>query len=295
MATRKSFFQKTIAIIYDFDGTLTSKPMQEYTVLPKLGITPSKFWREVKNEAKNTGSDEMLTYMRLLLEKIDLKKQRITKNNMKKLASNIEYYEGVRNWFDRINKYVKLNGLNEQGNIFIKVKHYIISAGMKEILDGIKIRKKFENIFASEYYYDHNNRAVFPKLFINDTQKTQFLFRINKGKEKISDSINESMPDEDRPIPFSNIIFIGDGMTDVPCMTVTKKNGGYSIAVHKPNSHKAIDVCKKLMKNNRIDFFAPADYSEGKKLDNRINLIIDVIISNIKYKYELFKCQKISN
>ena len=279
----QTFKQNIIALVYDFDGTLSPQPMQEYTVLPELGINANDFWLECKKEAKKYNADGMLTYMRLLIEKIEEKHSHLDRSGLRGLAKDIEYFPGVETWFDRINHHVR-----EKSGGKIKVRHYIISAGLKEILEGIKIRRHFAKMYASEYYFDHHDAARFPTVVINDTSKTQYLFRINKGIEDINQSINEYMPESERPIPFSNMIYIGDGLTDVPCMTVTKNNGGYALAVHKPNSPESASICRELAKANRIDYFAPANYKKGKKLEKRVKLILDLIIAKIMFQKEQF-------
>ena len=268
-----------IAIVYDFDGTLSPLPMQEYTILPKIPVKAESFWKEVKNENKKSEGEVIITYMMLMLKKANDAQVRITKSDLGKLASNITYYPGVEQLFERINKFVKSNSDGKA-----KVRHYIISSGLKEILSKIKIKKHFHNIFASEYAYDHYGAAQYPKLVVTDTVKTQLLFRINKGKEKLTENINEFMDESQRPIPFQNIIYIGDGMTDVPCMTVATKNGGYAIAVYKAKTHKGLDVCRKLFKANRVEFIAPADYREGKELEKYLKIILESIIHAIKYR-----------
>jgi hypothetical protein len=172
----------------------------------------------------------------------------------------------------------------------VKLLHYVISAGLREILEGVSIKRHFSRIYASEYYFNHHGAATFPQVVITDTQKTQFLFRINKGKENVSDSINEYMPEIERPIPFQNILYLGDGHTDVPCMTVTRKNGGHAIAVHKPRVSKSIAVCKRLLKAERVDFFAPADYRKGKMLERQVQTVLDLMISRVMYEKAVFDC-----
>lgn len=284
---RKLFKQHTIAIVYDFDGTLSPQPMQEYTVLPELGVSPQAFWDECQREAKKYNADAMLTYMRLLTEKIEAKQTHLNKKKLRALAKGIRYFPGVETWFDRINRHV---GETSAGKI--KIKHYIISAGLKEILEGIKIRKHFERMYASEYYFDHHDAARFPTVVINDTSKTQYIFRINKGIEDINQSINDYMPECERPIPFQNMLYIGDGLTDVPCMTVTKNNGGFALAVHKPRNPESLAVCRKLARAKRIDYFAPADYQAGKTLERRVKLILDVIMARIMFHREQFTFQR---
>ncbi len=284
---KKKFTQDTIAFIYDFDGTLSPQPMQEYSVLPALGIKADEFWRQVNEEASKTTSDKMLTYMRLMLAKANEKQIHLGRQQFKELGRKVRYFNGVGTWFSRMNSYV-----TKKSRGHIKVKHYLISAGNKEILEGVAIRKHFAQIYASEYYFNHHDFAEFPKLLITDTSKTQFIFRINKGKEDLKESINEHMNEADRPVPFSNIIYIGDGDTDVPSMSVTKKSGGNTIAVYAPARHHASDGCKKLLKAGRVDFVAPADYRKGKELDTRVQLLLNSIMSNIEYQRELFRCKK---
>ena len=192
--------QNTIAIIYDFDGTLTPKTMQEYTLLPKLGVKSKSFWDEISQEVSKTGAETMMVYMRQLLDHAKNKNIKISKDEFLKMGRDIKYYSGVEKWFTNINSYIRKISKND-----VNIKHYIISAGHAEILEGISIKKYIKKIFASEYYY-RRKVAVFPKIVVTDTTKTQFIFRINKGKEKLSQSINEHMPETDRPIPFDNII-----------------------------------------------------------------------------------------
>lgn len=278
-----AFFQNTIALVYDFDGTLSPQPMQEYTVLPKLGIEPADFWRRVNDDARATESDPMLVYMRLMVEALDNKQLHVTRADFAKMARAIKYFPGVEAWFDRVDTYVK-----QRSGGKARVSHYVISAGQKEILEGVSIRKHFKQIYASQYHFDHHGRATFPKILVTDTAKTQFLFRINKGKEAVSESINEHMPEQLRPIPFHNIIYIGDGMTDVPSMTLTKKSGGHSVAVFDPQSTKARDTCIKLLDAHRVDFIAPADYRSKSQLTRRVTLLLDSIIAGIAYQREVF-------
>src|SRR5260221_12205783 len=289
-ATRSSkpqFFQDTIAIVYDFDGTLSPQPMQEYTVLPKIGIEPAAFWKQVHREAVETDSDPMLVYMRLMMEKLykndDVK---ITRDDFSAMAQKIQYFPGVENWFPPINAYVR-----KRGNARVNVQHYIISAGQKEILEGISIRKFFKQIYASEYHFNQYGIATFPKLLITDTSNTQFLFRINKGKELLSESINEHMPESARPITFQNIIYIGDGMTDVPSMALNKKSGGHAIAVFNPKTPRTKETCVKLLDAGRVDFIAPADYREASKLAGRVELLLDSVIAGIAYAAEVAACK----
>ena len=282
------FSHNIIAIVYDFDGTLTPQPMQEYTVLPEIGIKKGKkFWDAVTKEALETGGEDIVTYMLLMIEMSTQKHYPVTPKVLKSLAKNIGYYPGVTTFFKRLNSYVET-----QFDIDVKLRHYIISAGLKEIISGASIAKYFYKIFASEYHYDEYDRAVFPKVIVNDTLKTQFIFRINKGKESLHENINLHMPLSLRPIPFQNILYIGDGLTDVPCMTVIRKNGGYAIAVFKPSDSKGLKTCKELLRAERVDFIAEADYKNKKELDQIIKLFLNNIVEGIRYGKESFNQSK---
>jgi phosphoserine phosphatase len=282
----KSFFQNTIALVYDFDGTLSPQPMQEYTVLPKIGEAPAQFWEKVNREARDTESDPMLVYMRHIIEALERARVDVKREDFAAMASEIEYFPGVSSWFGRMNAYVK-----KRSRGGAKLQHYLISAGQKEILDGVSIRKHFKRIYASEYHFNHHGVATFPKLLVTDTVKTQFLFRINKGLEAITESINEHMPEVERPIPFSNMIYVGDGMTDVPSMALTKKSGGHTVAVYNPKSERQRAIGVKLLEAGRADFVARADYREGSKLSKRVQLLLDAIVADIAYRREAFECR----
>lgn len=282
---RKSFFQNTIALVYDFDGTLSPQPMQEYTVLPKIGVEPAEFWAMVDREARETESDPMLVYMRHIIEALERTKLDVKREDFARMAARVKYFPGVPTWFIRMNTYVRRRSGGR-----VKLAHYLISAGQREILEGVSIRRHFKRIYASEYHFNHHGIATFPKLLVTDTLKTQFLFRINKGREAVTESINEHMPEADRPIPFQNMIYVGDGMTDVPSMALTKKSGGHSMAVYDPKGDRGRATCVKLLQAGRVDFIAEADYRAESKLTKRVELLLDAIIADVAYRREAFRC-----
>jgi hypothetical protein len=279
----KSFFQNTIALVYDFDGTLSPQPMQEYTVLPKIGVEPAEFWTLVNREARRTESDPMLVYMRHIIEALELARVDVKREDFAAMAREIEYFPGVPTWFARMNAYVRRRSRGQ-----VKLAHYLISAGQKEILEGVSIRRHFRRIYASEYHFNHHGVATFPKLLVTDTLKTQFLFRINKGLESLNQSINEHMPESQRPIPFQNIVYVGDGMTDVPSMALTKKSGGHTVAVYNPRKASQRAICEKLLLAGRADFIAEADFRAGTRLARRVALLLDAIIADVAYRREAF-------
>ena len=196
-------------------------------------------------------------------KKNDMPIKRDTFNNAGK---DIEFYPGVVDWFKRINDYGKSLG--------IRVEHFIISSGLKEIIEGSSIAKEFKEIYACEFLYDVNGVAIWPKLVVNYTTKTQFLFRINKGVLDISNDndLNKYVTNDDRDIPFRNMIYIADGITDIPCMKLVKSNGGKSIAVY---TDKSKELANTLIKDKRVDFIAPSDYTDGSELDTIMKRILD--------------------
>jgi hypothetical protein len=225
----------------------------------------------------------MLVYMRHIIEALERAKVDVKREDFAAMAQAIEYFPGVPTFFTRMNAYVRRRSRGQ-----VKLQHYLISAGQKEILEGVSIRKQFKRIYASEYHFNHHGVATFPKLLVTDTAKTQFLFRINKGREGVTESINEHMPEGERPIPFQNMIYVGDGMTDVPSMALTKKSGGHTVAVYQRGG-KGREVCVKLLNAGRADFIAPADYRAGSKLARRVELLLDAIIAGIAYRREAFR------
>jgi len=264
----------SVAIAYDFDGTLTPGNMQEHSFIPKIGMKSKEFWEMARQDAENNEADVVLTYMNLMLKKANEKEVPIRKSDFMKHGKSIELFDGVGAWFKRINKYGK--GLE------LKIDHYIISSGIHEMILGNPIAKHFEKIYASSFKYNVNEVAEWPALAINFTTKTQYLFRINKGVLDVYDDkkINEYVPMEERPTPFDNMIFIGDGETDIPCFSLVKNLGGHSIAVYKPNTKNAKRKAEKLAKDKRVHFVAPADYSNKGRIDTIVKAILDKIASD---------------
>lgn len=255
-----------IAIMYDFDKTLCTKDMQEYGFIPSVGLTPDEFWGKCDSLAKKEKMDKILSYLYLMIKESAKNDKPIKRETFNKCGDNIEFYPGVIDWFKRINEYGKKIG--------VEVEHYIISSGLKEIIEGSKIKDEFKQIYACEFLYDVNGCAIWPKLVVNYTTKTQFLFRINKGVLDVSNDndLNKYTENDDRRIPFRNMIYIADGLTDVPCMKLVKINGGKSIAVYVEGKEKGAEA---LLDSKRVDFIAPADYTPNSKLDNIVKKTLD--------------------
>lgn len=280
------FRHNIIAICYDFDGTLSRRTMQEDTIFKSYGVEPKKFWEQVNWEAKANGYDKTLCYLNKLIYDPQFQKKPLTEERLIAMARRIEYYPGVRKFFPCIDAFVARE--SKRRGVRIALEHYIISSGMKAILDGVDFKDYFKAMYACEYEYRGNGSPKCVKMAINDTNKTQFLFRINKGKLGLDQDINEHMEENDRRIPFQNIIYIGDGLSDVPCMAVTLKNGGHAIAVYPPEK-KASPKCIALLQAKRVHHIAPADFRRGAQLVNIIELTLNTIIQRIALDYSVYR------
>ena len=255
-----------VAICYDFDKTLTPDDMQAQGFIQSVSYDVSSFWEKSNGLAEQNDMDQNLAYMYTMLHESE-GKVLFTKKSLKDYGAKIQLFPGVKDWFERIRAYAKEKG--------VIVEHYIISSGLKEMIEGTIVAPSFERIYASSFYYNERDVAEWPAQVVNYTNKTQFLFRIEKGTLDINDSgINDYFPTETMRVPFRNIIYIGDSDTDIPCMKLVNSNGGHSIGVYNPESQKK-DKVYKMMHDKRIKYFAPADYREGSELDTLVKAIID--------------------
>ena len=270
----------SIAIAYDFDGTLAPGNMQEHSFIPKLGIDKAVFWREAGEKAKQHDMNEILAYMHLMLKKANEKEIRITQQAFMDYGKDIVFFNGVEEYFDKINAYARSQN--------IKIEHYIISSGLRDIIKGTKIYRHFEAVYASAYEFDINGVAAWPALAVDYTNKTQFLFRINKGIKNSWDNskINKYIEEKDRAMPFSKMIYIGDGETDIPAMKMVNYQNGASVAVYNPDTRVKKEgrtpkqICQELIEQKRATYIAPADYREGGELYKLLTHIIDKIALN---------------
>lgn len=261
----------TVALIYDFDGTLAPGNMQEYDFIPAVGKSNKEFWLESEKLAKAQDADPILAYMYKMIHEARNMGLSLKREAFMASGAKVELYSGVEEWFGRINAYGALKG--------IAIEHYINSSGLKEMIEGSPIAGEFKKIYACSFLYDVDGIAYWPAVAVNYTNKTQFIFKINKGIETVYDSkeVNRFIPEEQRPVQFRHMIYFGDGTTDVPCMRLVKAQGGHSVAVYKPGSAKNRAVSEKLVKDNRVSYFCPADYSEGSEIDVLVKTIIDKI------------------
>ena len=257
-----------VAICYDFDKTLSPDDMQAQGYIQSVGYNVKDFWDKSNALARANDMDTNLAYMYTMMVEAQ-GNLLFTKKNLEEYGSKVKLFKGVDGWFDRIRDYGKTKG--------VIVEHYIISSGLKEMIEGTSIAKKgvFEKIYASSFYYNERNVAVWPAQVINYTSKTQFLFRIEKGTLDINDpAVNDYFPPDQMRVPFRNIVYVGDSDTDIPCMKLVNSSGGHSIGVYNPDTNDKTKVLK-MIRDNRIRHFAPADYTENGELDRLVKEIID--------------------
>lgn len=273
-----------IAICYDFDKTLTPNEMQAQGYIQSLGYEANEFWNKSNGIAEDNDMDENLSYMYMMVNEFK-DHHKLDRKTLEAYGAEVKLFLGVDDWFRRIREY----GL-ERG---VLVEHYIISSGIKEMIEGTEIAKKgeFEKIYASSFYFDDKGIARWPAQVVNYTNKTQFLFRIQKGTLDINDpGINDYFSPDEIRVPFRNIVYIGDSDTDIPCMKLVNTYGGFSVGVYNPAQTK--DKVYKMIKDNRIKYFAPADYRENKELDLLIKNIIERTVFNEKLESRHYNCFK---
>ncbi|MBR6916704.1 MAG: haloacid dehalogenase-like hydrolase [Clostridia bacterium] len=255
-----------IALMYDFDRTLSPKDMQEYAFIPALGMDAPSFWKECDRVTKKYSMDPILSYMYKMLE-LSEGRQIVTRDSLRAIGKEVKLFSGVATWFSRVNEYAKERGLIPE--------HYIISSGLKEIIEGTPIAGEFRMIYAASFCFNEKGVPFWPATAVNYTSKTQFLYRINKGVLDTADNkiVNEYMPEEHRRIPFRNMIYFGDGITDIPTMKLTKANGGHSVAVYQNDR----SVADRMLLDGRVDYVIKADYSKGSEMERTVFEVIDQI------------------
>ena len=257
--------QPIVALLYDFDKTLCTTDMEDYAFIPSLGMTPAEFWARANHFGRSNRVDGILAYMYTMLQESAQRHLPFTRKDLVEMGRGIVLFPGVEDWFGRINAFGESQG--------VTVEHYVISSGLREIIEGSAISGAFKEIYASEFYYNEAGVPVWPKLAVNFTAKTQFVYRINKGVLDVSDdkTLNDSMPDDSKRVPFSNMVYIGDGLSDVPCMKMMRSYGGQAIAVYQEGNRQGVE---DLLAKGRVDFIFPADYSRGTALESTMQDII---------------------
>lgn len=287
METNKRMADKRnidVALVYDFDGTLAPGNMQEFGFVQAIGKDPKGFWEKTTELAAKNDANGILCYMYLMLQEAKANGISLRRESFRRFGAMIHLFEGVEQWFALINRYGKSKGIN--------IKHYINSSGLREMIEGTTIAKRFENIYACSFLYDVDGIAYWPAVAVDYTTKTQFLFKINKGIREISDNkkINDYVAEGERPIPFERMIYFGDGETDIPSMKVVKEHGGHSIAVY--GDEKKMATAMKLINEDRVNFVCKADYSKGKEIHAVVMRILDKIRSDYDFQQLLVTHQK---
>ena len=254
-----------IAFLYDFDKTLCTTDMEDYAFIPSLGYTPAEFWGRANAFGWENRMDGLLAYMYTMIQECAAQNIKLDRAFLNHCGESIQLFPGVREWFARINAFGESLG--------VQVEHYVISSGLREIIEGSGIAQEFREIYACEFYYNENGDTCWPKLDVNFTNKTQFVYRINKGILDVSrdKELNDCMPDDSKRVPFTNMIYMGDGLSDVPCMKMMRAYGGQAIAVYQASNRQGVE---KLLADGRVDFIFPADYREGMELDRTVRDIL---------------------
>lgn len=260
-----------IGLIYDFDGTLSPGNMQEFGFIQAIGQTPEEFWSRSNGIAIDQDASDILAYMKLMIDEARRKGIPLTRERFRSFGEQITLYDGVKDWFRMINAYGKSHG--------VEIEHYIISSGLTEIIEGSPIAGAFKHIFASSFIYDKAGEAEWPGISVDYTEKTQFLFKIRKGifSSRDSKKVNESWADERKRISFEHMIYFGDGETDIPAMKLVSLEGGNAIAVFDPARPGKKDTARKLLRQGRVNFMAPAIYTKGSRTYRLVCAIIDKI------------------
>lgn len=254
-----------VAFLYDFDKTLCTTDMEDYAFIPSLGYTPSEFWAKANGFGYENKMDGLLAYMYTMIRECAAQGIRLDRNYLVRSGEAIELFPGVREWFARITAY--------GADLGVDVEHYVISSGLREIIEGSGITHEFKQIYACEFYYDESGLAAWPKLDVNFTNKTQFVYRINKGILDIArdKELNDSMPDDSKRVPFTNMVYVGDGLSDVPCMKMMRAYGGQAVAVYQDSNRAGVE---DLLAKGRVDFIFPADYRDGTLFDETMKNIV---------------------
>lgn len=266
----------TVALIYDFDGTLAPGNMQEYDFIPAVGKSNKEFWHEANTLAEVQDADPVLAYMARMIQEAQSKGLSLRREAFQESGRNVRYYKGVEGWFARMNAYASERGL--------RLLHYVNSSGLKEIIEGTSIAGEFKHIYACSFLYNVDGIAYWPAVAVNYTNKTQFIFKINKGVESVYDAqkVNQYMEEHRRPVPFKRMIYVGDGTTDIPCMRLVKNFGGHSIAVYNPDERGKRKEMNTLIRDNRVNYVCEADYSAGSEMDVIVRAIIDKIAADVR-------------
>lgn len=272
-----------LAICYDFDKTLSPDDMQAQGYIQSVKYDVADFWKESNALAEHNEMDQNLAYM-YLMRKTAHGRVIFSRENLRAYGAQVRLFAGVEDWFGRIRAYGEAHG--------VTVEHYIISCGLKEMIEGTSVSGEFKKIYASSFYYDEDGVALWPAQVVNYTNKTQFLFRISKGVLDVNDQrVNDSFAPQEMRVPFRNMVYLGDSDTDVPCMKLVNSYNGHAIGVYNTQTQDKTKV-HKMMRDGRIRYFAPADYTEGSPLDCLVKEIIVATAANEALQSRHYACRQ---
>ena len=274
--------QNVVALVFDYDQTLSPHYMQDEVLFPAFGIDSGRFWNRCNDLMATQNYDGELAYMKVLLDTLDF--DRPSNAQLRELGEKLTFYHGLPELFDDFER----GALSDEDRALgIRVEFYILSSGLKAVIEGSALRRHVRAVFGCEYAEDQQGRITFPKRVISHTQKTQFLFRVNKGLLDLSQDVNDHLDDDLRPVPFENMIYVGDGPTDIPCFNVIRKQGGQAVAVYNPDdpTRAAFRKCYQLTAHtDRVRHIAPADFRAGSHLRLLLDEMVGEIATRIRAK-----------
>lgn len=279
--TKTAPYQPIIGIIFDFDGTLA--PDTTGTMVKSFGVEPSTFWRDHVHRRIDDGWDPSTAQMYSLLEvgrSPGTGEQRLTREMLEECGRNLKPFDGVMELFETLNERVR------QKNSDITIEYYIISCGLSEIICQTPIAHHFRNIWAGALHFDEQGRADFPKVILSHTEKLRYLYGIVRGVEKIG-SVNQpfatqgQFQDDELRIPLDQIIYIGDGLTDMPCFSVVYRENGIALGIYKEESKEKWGRAAGESNEGWVSNLAVTDYSENSELVESLCLAVESIASRI--------------
>ncbi len=279
--------QNVIAVVYDYDRTLSPVIMQNDVIFPAIGVEGDEFWSKANGLREERAYEDELAWLRLLLENADIRK--LSNRELEKLGHGLTFHPGVPQVFAELSGFLSEEKYHRHG---VTLEHYIVTSGLKAVLEGSALSDHVEAIFGCELDEDEAGRVFWPKRVVSHTAKTQYLFRISKGPEYVdlSHDVNDHMPEEERRIPFKNMVYIGDGPTDVPCFAVITSRGGVALAVYDPHDDESLHICQRLLDAKRVREIGPANYGKGSHLrsilEYRLKRIANRIVNELEQAHQ---------
>jgi phosphoserine phosphatase len=268
----------TIAFIFDFDDTLA--PDSTSGFLHHFGVDVQAFWKKDVQELIEKDWDPIPAYLYQMI-RLSNNSKRITREALAEWAKQITYYPGVENIFDSLRQHAKAVDPT------LKLEFYLISSGIAGILRHTSIAKHFEDIWACDFDYDDEGQILFPKKVVSFTDKTRYIFHISKGifGEKSRGrpfDVNQKVESRDLRVPLNQMIFVGDGYTDIPCFSLVRKGGGIAIGVYDSDNRDKWGRAWGFIEQQRVSNLVPADYTPKSALANSLMMSIESIVRRVE-------------